>query len=170
MPHDHSHDRSHDHDHDRSHRHGHGHGHGHGHRHGPGHNHHGPADHLHSHLPPEDASADLQFLATEFIEGFRAAADKAVYLKLAGVPLELDDKEGGASLKLVDVALTTEWQVGTASPSFGSRELTYLPFPGSMVTERSNLGFVYVSLTRKEIVDLRAFLADRHLATAPGER
>lgn len=130
--------------------------------HGHGHNHSHP-DHLHSHMPPEDKSSDLQILSTEFIEGFRAATDKAVYLKLAGVPLEIADTEGGPPLKLVDVALTTEWQVGTASPSFGSRELTYLPFPGAMVTERSNMGFVYVSLDRKEVVDLRRFLADRHI-------
>lgn len=115
-------------------------------------------------MPPEDAATDLQILAAAFIDGFRTADDKAVYLKLAGVPLEIADRDGGAPLKLVDVALTTEWQVGTASPSFGSAELAYLPFPGSMVTERSNLGFVYVSLTRKEVVDLRAFLSERHAA------
>lgn len=123
-----------------------------------GHNH--AHDHLHSHLPPEDAAADLAVLAAEFIEGFRAARDKAAYLRIAGVPLEL---EGGAgpSLKLVDVALTTEWQVGTASPSFGSRELSYLPFPGPMIAERTNMGFVYVSLEEKRVVDLRTFLAGR---------
>lgn len=141
----------------------HDHPHDHGLESGPGHNHRGSADHLHSHLPQEDQSTDLQILATEFIEGFRAATDKAVYLKLACVPLEMPDKEGGAPLKLVDVALTTEWQVGTASPSFGSPELAYLPFPGQMVKERSNMGFVYVSLCRKQVVDLRSFLAERHL-------
>ncbi len=52
------------------------------------------------------------------------------YLRLAGVPLEKPGRGGGPSLKLVDVKLTTEWQVGTASPSFGSRELSYLPYPG----------------------------------------
>ncbi|MEL7184305.1 MAG: hypothetical protein AAGK57_11750, partial [Pseudomonadota bacterium] len=39
----------------------------------------------------------------------------------------------GPTMKLVDVHLKTEWQVGTASPSFGSRELSYLPYPGDMV-------------------------------------
>lgn len=143
MPHDH-----HDHDH--------GHGHGHG---GPGHNHAG--DHLHSHPLGEDRAADLRILASEFIEGFRGAGDKMAYLAIAGVPLERPDPDGGAPLKLVDVSLVTEWQVGTASPSFGSRELSYLPFPGAMVKERTNMGFVYVSLDARRVVDLRDFLADR---------
>ena len=61
---------------------------------------------------------------------------------LAGVPLERPDGEGGAPLKLVDVRIISEWQVGTASPSFGSRELSYLPFPGEMVRERINMSLV----------------------------
>ena len=125
-----------------------------------GHNH--AADHLHSHLKPEDEAAELQVLAEQFIDGFVAARDKMSYLRLAGVPLERPEKGGSAQMKLVDVQLTTEWQVGTASPSFGSRELSYLPYPGEMVTERTNLGFVYVSLDAKEVVDLRSFLHARH--------
>lgn len=125
-----------------------------------GHNH--DHDHLHSHLKPEDEAAELQVLAEQFIDGFVAAKDKMSYLRLAGVPLERAQPGGGATTKLVDVQLTTEWQVGTASPSFGSRELSYLPYPGEMVTERTNLSFVYVSLDTKELVDLRSFLHDRH--------
>ena len=125
-----------------------------------GHNH--DHDHLHSHLKPEDEAAELQVLAAQFIDGFVAAKDKMSYLRLAGVPLERPEPGGGPIMKLVDVQLTTEWQVGTASPSFGSRELSYLPYPGEMVTERTNLGFVYVSLNTKDVVDLRSFLHERH--------
>ena len=125
-----------------------------------GHNH--ADDHLHSHLKPEDEAAELQVLASQFIDGFVAAKDKMAYLRLAGVPLERAQRGGGPAMKLVDVQLTTEWQVGTASPSFGSRELSYLPYPGEMVTERTNLGFVYVSLDAKDVVDLRSFLHQRH--------
>ncbi|MEL6680244.1 MAG: hypothetical protein AAFQ51_16190, partial [Pseudomonadota bacterium] len=89
------------------------------------------------------------------------AKDKMSYLRIAGVPLEIPGPEGTPSLKLVDVQLTTEWQVGTASPSFGSRELSYLPYPGEMVVERTNMAFVYVSLERKVSQDLRSFLARR---------
>ncbi|MEM7058806.1 MAG: hypothetical protein AAF557_14545 [Pseudomonadota bacterium] len=118
------------------------------------------ADHLHSHMHAPDEAAELQVLATQFIDGFREAKDKMSYLRLAGVPLERSDGDG-PSLKLVDVQLTTEWQVGTASPSFGSRELSYLPFPGEMITERTNMDFVYVSLERKSVMDLRGFLQER---------
>ncbi|MEM6636460.1 MAG: hypothetical protein AAF667_11270 [Pseudomonadota bacterium] len=126
----------------------------------PGHNH-TAVDHLHSHPHQDESAGDIQVLASEFIEGFMGAKDKSAYLELAGIPREIADTQGGPPLKLVDVALTTEWQVGTASPSFGSSELSYLPFPGSMVRERANMGFVYVSLGRKVVVDLRTQLADR---------
>jgi hypothetical protein len=129
-----------------------------------GHDHHhhdNHAPHLHSHLPEGDAAAEMQVLAAQFVDSWREAKDKAAYLRLAGVPLELPGGRGGPTLKLVDVTVTTEWQVGTASPSFGSRELSYLPYPGPMVTERTNMGFVYVSLAEKRVVDLRDFLAAR---------
>ena len=139
-----------------------GHGHHHHHHHPHDHNHgHGPADHLHSHLTPEDEAADLQILTAQFIDGFVTAADKAAYLRLAGVPLERPGKVGTRTLKLVDVELKTEWQVGTASPSFGTRELSYLPFPGSMIRERTNMALVYVSMDEKDRLDIRDFLADR---------
>ncbi len=113
-----------------------------------------------------DRGDTLRALAAEFIDSFRAAKDKVAYLRLAGVPLELPDGRGGPTLKLVDVQLSTEWQVGTASPSFGSRELSWLPFPGEMVRERVNMGFVYVSLEDKRVVDLRDFLRDHPAAAS----
>ncbi|MEL7465983.1 MAG: hypothetical protein AAFN79_18070 [Pseudomonadota bacterium] len=125
------------------------------------HNHAHDVEHLHSHMHEVDEAAELQVLTDQFIDGFKEAKDKMSYLRIAGVPLEIDGENGEPSLKLVDVSLTTEWQVGTASPSFGSQELSYLPFPGEMVTERTNLDFVYVSKARKKLVDLRWFLKDR---------
>ena len=122
-----------------------------------GHNH--AHDHLHSHVPPEDEAADLQVLTDQFIDGFVQARDKAAYLKLAGVPLERPGKAGETALKLVDVQLKTEWQVGTASPSFGSRELSYLPFPGEMIHERTNMSLIYVSMDEKHALDIRDFIA-----------
>ncbi|MEM8742633.1 MAG: hypothetical protein AAGE13_14210 [Pseudomonadota bacterium] len=130
-----------------------------------GHNH--AAEHLHSHAKPEDMAAELQVLSDQFIDGFRQAADKMAYLRLAGVPLERPDAQGGPSLKLVDVEIVTAWQMGTASPGFGTRELSYLPFPGEMIAERTNLGLIYVSLDRRDVLDLRDFLAARH-SEAPG--
>ncbi|OOY26977.1 hypothetical protein BMI90_14775 [Thioclava sp. L04-15] len=158
MPHDHG-PHGHHHHHDHGHAHSHGHSHDHAH-HGHGHNHaHG--EHLHSHMHHEDEAADLQVLATQFIDGFVQASDKTSYLKLAGVPFERASATGPKSLKLVDVELKTEWQVGTASPSFGSRELSYLPFPGEMVRERTNMSLIYVSMDEKSVLDIRDFLTQR---------
>ncbi|KCV81035.1 hypothetical protein ATO10_14574 [Actibacterium atlanticum] len=124
-----------------------------------GHNH--SHDHLHSHLKPEDEAQDLQLLTAQFIDGFVQAADKTSYLRLAGVPFERPGKGGSTALKLVDVSLSTEWQVGTASPSFGARELSYLPFPGEMVRERTNMSLIYVSMDEKSTLDIREFLAKK---------
>ncbi|MBV6637771.1 MAG: hypothetical protein KI788_17920 [Mameliella sp.] len=134
---------------------------GHHHHHPHDHNHPHDHDHLHSHLPPEDEAAELQVLATQFIDGFVQAADKTAYLRLAGVPFERPGSGGAKALKLVDVELKTEWQVGTASPSFGTRELSYLPFPGEMVSERTNMALVYVSMEEKTLWDIRQFLRER---------
>jgi len=126
MPHDHG-----------PHGHHHHHHHDHGHTHGPGHNH-PHTDHLHSHMHDHDEAADLQVLAVQFIEGFLQAKDKTSYLKLAGVPFERPGAGGAKALKLVDVELKTDWQVGTASPSF-----------------------VYVSMDEKSVTDVRDFLLQR---------
>lgn len=128
----------------------------HDHPHGAGHNH-AHADHLHSHMAPDAASAEIAALASQFIEGFTAATDKAAFLRLAGVPLEIPSESGGAALKLVDVRIASEWRVGAASPAFGGG-LSYLPYPGDMIHERVNCAFVYVSLTERTDVDLRQFL------------
>ncbi|KMK68018.1 hypothetical protein IMCC21224_112895 [Puniceibacterium sp. IMCC21224] len=135
--------------------------HHHDHPHPHDHNHPQDSDHLHSHMHRHDHAAELQILSAQFIDGFTQARDKMSYLRLAGVPLEKPGRAGGLSLKLVDVKLTTEWQVGTASPSFGSRELSYLPYPGGMVTERTNMDLVYVSLDEKQMIDIRQFLSGR---------
>ncbi|MGI3168535.1 hypothetical protein ACRARG_05255 [Pseudooceanicola sp. C21-150M6] len=140
---------------------GHHHHHDHPHPHPHDHNHSQDAEHLHSHMHEHDEAADLQVLAAQFIDGFVQAKDKTSYLKLAGVPFERPGQGGSKALKLVDVELTTDWQVGTASPSFGSRELSYLPFPGEMVRERTNMSLIYVSMDEKSVLDLRDFLAGR---------
>lgn len=64
----------------------------------------------------------------------------------------------------MDVELRTEWQVGRASPFFGTRELSYLPFGGKMIRERANMSLVYVSMDEKHLIDIRDFLASRERA------
>ncbi|MEM9430777.1 MAG: hypothetical protein AAGA32_14930 [Pseudomonadota bacterium] len=130
-----------------------------------GHNH--PADHLDSHMAPQDRADDLQVLTTQFIDGFLQAADKTAYLRLAGIPFERSGGDGKPTLKLVDISLTTEWQVGTASPGFGTRELSYLAFPGAMVKERMNMALVYVSMAERVALDIRYALAERAEVSRP---
>jgi hypothetical protein len=115
---------------------------------------------LASHLNGESEREDLQALAAAFIDGFRQAGDKTSYLRLAGVPDAMDGPDGLAR-RLADVTVTDGFQVATASPGFGSRELVYLPYPGAMVRPRTTLTLTYVSLTRRSDIDLLAFLAQR---------
>jgi hypothetical protein len=130
------------------------------HDHAPPRDHNHLTDHLASHLPSEDAAAELQILSDQFIDGFVRARDKMAYLRIAGVPLEIAGRLGRSSPKLVDVRLTSEWQVGSASPAFGSSELSYLPFPGEMIEERTNMALVYVSLEERCEIDIRRFLQE----------
>ncbi|MEM5585160.1 hypothetical protein WNZ15_22075 [Roseibium sp. AS2] len=163
MTHDHHHHHHHDHTHGPGHADGaHGHeAHGHG-AHGHGHNHAGH-DHLHSHVhagSSTDRADEIQALCTSFIDGFRSAEDKTSYLRLAGVPFH---KPGTDHLvqHLVDARIVSDWQVGTASPAFASRELVYLPFPGPMVQARETMSFTYVSLTERTDTDLIEILTQR---------
>ena len=68
-----------------------------------GHNHAPDGEHLHSHMPDADRAEELRVLTTQFIDGFIDAKDKMSYLRIAGVPLEMADPQGGPTLKLVDV-------------------------------------------------------------------
>lgn len=137
-------------------------GHHHDHTHGPGHNHHHPADHLHSHVggKEHERNEELQVLATNFIDGFRGAKDKTSFLRLAGIDFHRAGTDG-LTMNLVDASITANWQIGTASPAFASRELVYMPFPGEMVSHRENMVFTYVSLTERRDIDLLSLLQER---------
>lgn len=135
--------------------------HHHHHSHGAGHNH--GTDHLHSHThgdSPRERADELQVLSSNFIDGFRAAEDKTSFLRLSNVPFQRPGPDG-LVLNLVDASIVSNWQIGTASPAFASRELVYMPFPGSMVSERETMTFIYVSLTHREDIDLVDLLRDR---------
>lgn len=146
----------HDHPHDRSH------GHPHNPYARPGHNN-PPAEHLHSHTHGDagrERREDIQALAASLLEGFRNAADKTSFLRMAGIPFRLKGDDGLA-LHLVDVAIASNYQVGTASPGFGTREISYLPFPGELVTARERMVLTYVSLTQRSDRDLVDVIAER---------
>lgn len=146
------------------HHHHHDHDHTHDHHHGVGHNHaHDHGDHLHSHVHGDAAkerAEELRVLSTAFLDGYRKAGDKTSFLRVAGVPFKRAGADGLA-MHLVETKIECKWQLGTASPAFGSRELVYLPYPGEMVTERETMTFTYVSLTARADVDLTEILAAR---------
>jgi hypothetical protein len=87
---------------------------------------------------------DYHAIEDAFVAGFRQAPDKAGFLRLARIPLELSP-EGELGLKLVEVRLDESFAVGSASPGFASRELVYHPLPGTMIKSETKLAFRYVS-------------------------
>ncbi len=119
---------------------------------------------LHSHMSESDIRKDILLLSTEFIDGFSQSNDKMAYLTLSGFPNELVSKTGGPSLKLVNTRIETNWQLGTASPSFGREELNYLPYPKELVTNVTNMIFTYVSLHEKQEVNLINWIAEKHFS------
>ncbi|MEM6382911.1 MAG: hypothetical protein AAF739_09570 [Pseudomonadota bacterium] len=140
----------------------HAHLHDHDHAHTPGHNH--SHDHMHSHVhvdSKKERQDRLNALAASFIDGFRNADDKPAFLELAGIPTSRTGADG-LKMHLVDATVEAKWQLGTASPAFGSRELVYLPYPASMVGERETMTFTYVSLTQREDVDLFVLFEQRN--------
>ena len=136
-------------------------GHHHDHPRGVGHNH--GNDHLHSHAHGDslrERGEELQVLSANFIGGFRSAEDKTSFLRLSGVPFQRPGPDGMV-LNLVDASIVSNWQIGTASPAFASRDLVYMPFPGSMVWQRETMTFTYVSLTHRDDIDLVDMLRRR---------
>lgn len=107
-----------------------------------------------------ERTEELQVLATSFVDGFRAAEDKTSYLRLSGVAFQRKGSDG-LTMNLVDAAINSNWQIGTASPAFASRELAYMPFPGNMVSHRETMTFTFVSLTERADIDLVDLLAER---------
>ena len=120
---------------------------------------------LHSHISERDKKNDILTLSSEFIEGFTHSSDKMAFLKTSGFPNELASSTGGPPLKLINARIETCWQIGTASPSFGKKELSYLPYPKELVTFVTNMIFTFVSLNEKQEVDLLHWILDEHFST-----
>ncbi len=109
----------------------------------------------HHHDHKDDNTAELE---GAFIDGFRAAQDRRAFLALVGVPLEIEPNDGGPGLKLLEVRIQDSFQVGSASPGFGSRDLVYQPLPGSMIRQTTSLDLVYVSTAERRELTLHAAL------------
>jgi hypothetical protein len=83
-------------------------------------------------------------LENAFIDGFRHARDKQGFLRLAQIPLEIE-QPGRLGLKLMHVVIEEVFEVGRASPGFASPELVYHPLPGERVSTKARLRFRYIS-------------------------
>ncbi|MTI06607.1 hypothetical protein E1180_13880 [Roseibium denhamense] len=118
---------------------------------------------MHSHVHGASASEraeELQALSTSFMDGFRQATDKTSYLRIAGIPFQRTGSDG-LTQHLVDAQIISNWQIGTASPAFASKELVYMPFPGALVRERETMTFTFVSRTERSDIDLLTLLEPR---------
>lgn len=133
----------HHHAHDEDHHHDHDHG-------GMGHNHPGssPVQWQTPHLPHDhkDKSVavepDIDLVETSFIEGFSAATDPTNFLRLAGIPLEAETKDG-KRLCLLRVELDQRTDIGSITPHIGGQTYRYDPLPARMISQRKGLRFIY---------------------------
>jgi hypothetical protein len=115
----------------------------------PGYGHAQPHDHAGNHVHSHENAAidheEMKAVEAAFIAGFRDAPDKQAFLRLSGIPLSLE-RPGQTALKLIEVKLADKFQVGSASPGFATRELSYQPLPAALVAQTTTLAFVYVSV------------------------
>lgn len=119
---------------------------GYGHPHVHDHTHdHGEGKAHHHHASVAANAEEMKAVEAAFIAGFRDAPDKQAFLRLSGIPLSLE-RPGQTALKLIEVELTDKFQVGSASPGFATRELSYQPLPAALVSQTTALTFIYVSV------------------------
>lgn len=95
-----------------------------------------------------------------FAEGYRAARDKLVYLRLAHIPFELPgdaDSDSESPMHLRSVRIEEVFEVGSVTPAFGSKRLIHQMYPHELVESRKSLRFVYVhhdSVVEKSLREL----------------
>lgn len=82
-----------------------------------------------------------------FVEGYRTARDKLVYLRLSHIPFELaenQDTDSGNSMHLDSIRIEETYDVGNAAPAFGLDKLVHHMYPHELVKNHKLLRFVYV--------------------------
>ena len=82
-----------------------------------------------------------------FAEGYRAARDRLVYLRLAHIPFELPgDSDANARMHLKSVRVEEVFEVGNVAPAFGSNQLIHQMYPHGLEESHTSLKFIYVHL------------------------
>ena len=106
-----------------------------------------------------------------FAEGYRAARDRLVYLRLAHIPFDLPanpDSGSDVTMHLKSVRIEEVFEAGSVTPAFGTDRLVHQMYPHELVECRSSLRFVYVDQERAVEKSLRELLglviedADHH--------
>jgi hypothetical protein len=144
---EHGHGHGHDHDHHDHHSHDHGHDHHHDHG-GAGHNRapeRSTAQWQTPHNPEEPRAPierDLDQVEAAFIDGFIDARDPVSFLRLGHIPFEVIAGDG-TKLNLLRVEIDALADVGSLTPHLGGGSFRYDPLPGSLVSHRRRLRFVY---------------------------
>ena len=82
-----------------------------------------------------------------FVEGYRAAEDKLVYLRLTHIPFELrvePASDSDSRMYLRSVRIEEVFEAGSVTPAFGSKRLVHHMYPHELVESRKSLKFLYV--------------------------
>lgn len=83
-----------------------------------------------------------------FVEGYRAARDKLVYLRLAHIPFELPadrSSNSDARMYLKTVRVEEVFEAGSVKPAFKTDRLIHQMYPHELVESSRLLRFVYVN-------------------------
>ena len=104
-----------------------------------------------------------------FVEGYRTAQDKLVYLRLSHIPFELpEDSDSEVIMHLNSVRIEERYDVGSVTPAFGSDKLVHHMYPHELVKCHKSLKFCYVQhggVVEKSLRELFGFViedADHH--------
>ncbi len=95
-----------------------------------------------------------------FVEGYRAAWDKLVFLRLTHIPFDLpmdSDSDADLRMHLKEVRIEEVFEAGSVTPAFGSKGLVHHMYPHDLVKTRKSLRFVYVhhsGVTEKSLREL----------------
>lgn len=90
----------------------------------------------------ETIESDLDLVEEAFIDAFPNAPDPTSFLRLAGVPL-VGESRDGKKYYLLRVELDQKTDVGSLSLCLGGEGHRYDPLPAKMVSKRQALALVY---------------------------
>lgn len=82
-----------------------------------------------------------------FVDGYRSAKDKLVYLRLAHIPFQLPvahNTNETTTLYLKAVRIEDMFEVGSLTPAFATDQVLHHMYPDELVRGQHSLRFIYV--------------------------